>query len=188
MGLKNIATLTRKLLLAVGENPGRNGLLETPTRVENFYSETLAGYKEDVKAIFKTFDFTGSENLITVTEIPFYSLCEHHIVPFFGRIDIGYVPNKKILGLSKFVRLVNIYAKRLQVQENLTSQVATAVMKYLKPKGVIVLSRAEHLCMSMRGVKTPGSITKVVVKEGVFKKDRKLVNDFYNLTQHYETK
>lgn len=182
---RNIEDITRDLILAVGENPTRGGLLETPKRVEKLYAEILSGYTQSEKDVFKTFEYTGSDNLITVTQIPFYSLCEHHMVPFFGKIDIGYIPNKKILGLSKFVRLTNIFARRLQVQENLTSQIAAAIMKYLKPKGVIVFSQAEHLCMSMRGVKTPGSVTKVVVKEGVFSRDQQLVNDFYNITKQY---
>lgn len=179
----NVADITKLLLELIGEDPQRDGLRGTPKRVEKFYNEILSGYKQKEEEIFKTFDYDyiGNDGLIALTEIPFYSLCEHHLVPFFGKVDIGYIPQKKILGLSKFTRLVDLYAKRLQVQERLTSQVSNTIMKYLKPKGAIVLSRAEHLCMSMRGVKKPGSITKVIAKEGLFNEDQKLVSDFFNL-------
>lgn len=179
----DVADITKLLLELIGEDPQREGLRETPKRVEKFYNEILSGYKQKEEDIFETFDYDyiGNDGLITLTEIPFYSLCEHHLIPFFGKVDIGYIPQKKILGLSKFARLVDLYAKRLQVQERLTSQVSNTLMKYLKPKGVIVLSRAEHLCMSMRGVKKPGSITKVIAKEGLFNEDQKLVSDFFNL-------
>jgi len=176
---KQIAPLIEKLLTIVGEDVNRDGLKETPKRVAKAYQEMLQGYTQNPKDVFKIFDSEGFEGIITVSDINFHSLCEHHMVPFFGQVHIGYVPNGKILGLSKFGRLVEIYARRLQVQEKMTKQIADDIMEYLHPKGVIVVSQAEHLCMNMRGVKKIGSVTKIITKRGVFAEQKKLADEFF---------
>lgn len=178
---KKIVPLIETLLTDLGEDITRDGLKETPKRVAKAYQEVLQGYDQNPEDVFKIFDNEGFEGIVSVGSIDFYSLCEHHMVPFFGQIHIGYIPNGKILGLSKFARLVDIYAKRLQVQEKLTKQIADDIMKYLKPKGVIIVSQAEHLCMSMRGVKKAGSVTKVITKRGLFKDDKEFVDEFFTL-------
>jgi len=170
--------IIKELLDSLGEDTTRNGLIETPSRVAKMYKQVLSGYEKDPKDLFKVFDIDDFDGTVIVGDIRFYSLCEHHMIPFFGKVYIGYVPNNKILGLSKFARLVELFSQRLQVQEKLTSQIADSIMEYLKPKGVIVVSHAEHLCMSMRGVKKPGSITKVIVKRGLFNSDNNLVQEF----------
>jgi GTP cyclohydrolase I len=169
----------KNLLLLLGEDVERDGLKETPKRVSAMYQELLQGYSTSPKSVFKLFESNNYDGLITVHGIDFYSLCEHHLVPFFGQVHIGYIPNGKILGLSKFARLVDVYARRLQVQEHLTTQIADAIMEYLQPKGVIVFALAEHLCMSMRGVKKKGTITKTLVMKGIFKEDKQLFDQFY---------
>lgn len=141
------------LITTVGENVSREGLRETPQRVFQMYKELLSGYFQDIGTVFKTFKSNGYNGLITLTNIDFYSLCEHHLIPFLGKIHIGYVPDGKILGLSKFIRLIEILTHRLQTQEYLTEQLCNIVEKNLKPKGLIVVIEAQHLCMRMRGVK-----------------------------------
>lgn len=175
---KQIIPVVEGLLTLVGEDINRSGLKETPMRVAKAYQEMLQGYDQDPKDVFKLFDNDGFKGIVTVVNIKFHSLCEHHMLPFFGEVHIGYIPNNKILGLSKFARLVDIYARRFQVQERMTTQISDAIMKYLKPKGVIVITQAEHLCMSMRGVEKAASITKVITKRGVFVNDKDLVNEF----------
>lgn len=162
-----------------GENPSREGLVETPKRVVKMYRELLGGYGVDVKSLFKIFKSNGYDDLVTVTNIDFYSLCEHHIIPFYGKVHIGYVPNDKILGLSKFARIVEAFSHRLQTQENLTRQIADSIEKNLKPKGLIVYSEAEHLCINMRGVRKKGLLTKTVVKKGLLVKKPGLLDQFY---------
>lgn len=168
----------KEIISLVGEDPNRAGLKETPLRMARMYEEILCGYQIDPKSVFKYFDSEKYDGVISISDIKFYSLCEHHLIPFYGHIHIGYVPNGKILGLSKFARLTDVYARRLQVQERLTKQIAESIEKHLKPKGVIVLCEAEHLCMSMRGAKTPASQTKTLVKKGVFTTDESLVRLF----------
>lgn len=153
-----------------------DGLKETPQRVSRMYDELLSGYDRNPKEIFKTFENDSYSGLVMVADIQFYSLCEHHMVPFHGKAHIGYVPNGKILGLSKFARLVNIFSRRLQVQERLTEQVAQAISDNLHPKGVIVYMEAEHLCMSMRGVNKPGATTKTLSIKG-FEHEKQLYVD-----------
>src|SRR3989344_6261607 len=140
-----------KLFTEVGEDPSRDGLIETPQRIFKMYKELFNGYSQNPASVFKTFDGNGYQQLVSVTNIDFYSLCEHHMIPFWGQVHIGYVPNGKILGLSKFARIVEVFSKRLQTQENLTKQIADSFTKYLGPVGLIVHVEAEHLCMSMRG-------------------------------------
>lgn len=167
------------LASSFGEDINRSGLKETPQRVARMYAELLDGYKKDPKLIFKTFNSNGYKGLVTVANIDFYSLCEHHMIPFFGRIHIGYIPNGKILGLSKFARLIEIYSHRLQTQENLTQQISDSLEKNLDPRGLVVYVEAEHLCVSMRGIKKKGFLTKTTVRTGLLEKKNKLIDQFY---------
>lgn len=161
----------RELLYAVGEDPDREGLQETPSRVARAYEEIFAGlYDDPTEVLNKTFSEEHSE-LVMVRDIPFYSTCEHHLVPFFGNAHIGYIPGEdgKVTGLSKLARLVDGLAKRPQVQERLTTQVAEALVEKLNPAGVIVVIEAEHLCMAMRGIRKPGASTITSAVRGVLK-------------------
>ncbi|NCT91899.1 GTP cyclohydrolase I FolE [Cellulomonas sp. APG4] len=151
----------RELLLAVGEDPDRDGLRDTPARVARAYAETFAGLYSDPREVLATTFDEGHEEMVVVKDIAVYSTCEHHLVPFHGVAHVGYIPNAdgRITGLSKIARLVDLYARRPQVQERLTSQVADALVEGLAPRGVLVVIECEHLCMSMRGVRKPGSRT-----------------------------
>jgi GTP cyclohydrolase I len=156
-----IAAAVREILIAVGEDPDREGLIETPARVARAYEEIFAGvHREPSEVLGVTFDISHEE-LVLVRDIDLYSTCEHHLVPFHGVAHIGYIPSHegKVTGLSKLARLVEIYARRPQVQERLTSQIADALVAHLEPQGVIVVVEAEHLCMTMRGVRKPGAST-----------------------------
>lgn len=175
MDSKKIEEGVRLILEGIGEDPNRDGLLETPARVARMYEEVFAGMTQDPSVHFeKTFDEHHQE-MVLVRDIPFYSMCEHHLVPFFGMAHVAYIPaaDGRICGLSKLARLVDVYAKRPQVQERLTSQVADTLVKELKPQGVIVVLEAEHLCMSMRGVKKPGSKTTTSAVRGIFQSSQK---------------
>lgn len=163
----------RELLIAVGEDPDRPGLADTPGRVARAYAETFAGlHCEPDEVLARTFDENHDE-LVLVRDIPIYSTCEHHLVPFHGVAHIGYIPGESgtVTGLSKLARLVDLYAKRPQVQERLTSQVADALEKRLGPRGVIVVIECEHLCMAMRGIRKPGAVTTTSAVRGRFKSD-----------------
>jgi len=163
----------RELLLAVGEDPDRSGLRDTPARVARAFREMFAGLYTDPDAVLDTtFDEEHNE-LILVKQIPMYSTCEHHLVAFHGVAHLGYIPGAdgRVTGLSKLARLIDLYAKRPQVQERLTAQIADAMVRKLKPRGVIVVIEAEHLCMAMRGVRKPGSITTTSAVRGQFKTD-----------------
>lgn len=161
MDLGRIEAAVREILIAVGEDPDRGGLLDTPKRVARAYAETFSGLHQNAEDVLGvTFDL-DHEELVLVKDIPFYSTCEHHLVPFHGLAHVGYIPSHdgKVTGLSKLARLVDLYARRPQVQERLTTQIAEALVKHLKPRGVIVVVECEHLCMSMRGIRKPGSKT-----------------------------
>ncbi|MGH3492874.1 MAG: GTP cyclohydrolase I FolE [Sciscionella sp.] len=161
----------RELLLACGEDPARQGLRDTPARVARAWHEMFAGLYTDPDGVLdKTFD-EEHEELVLVTDIPMYSTCEHHLVPFHGVAHVGYIPSAhgRVTGLSKLARLVDLYAKRPQVQERLTSQVADALVRKLSPRGVIVVIEAEHLCMAMRGIRKPGARTTTSAVRGLFK-------------------
>jgi GTP cyclohydrolase I len=163
----------REILLAIGEDPDRDGLLDTPTRVARMYAETCSGLSEDPARHLKvTFDADHDE-MIMVRDVPFYSMCEHHLVPFFGQAHVAYIPGTdgRITGLSKVARLVDGFAKRPQVQERLTSQIANAMEDALSPRGIVVILEAEHLCMAMRGVRKPGSTTVTSAVRGIFRTD-----------------
>jgi GTP cyclohydrolase I len=164
----------RELLIAVGEDPDREGLKRTPARVASAYSEMFAGLSvADPDAVLETTFDENHDELVLVKDISLYSTCEHHLVPWHGSAAVGYIPGEdgRITGLSKLARLVDLYAKRPQVQERLTSQVADAVMRRIEPQGVVVVVQAEHLCMAMRGVRKPGSTTVTSAVRGIFKDD-----------------
>jgi GTP cyclohydrolase I len=168
-----IARAVREILEAIGEDPERDGLLDTPARVARMYAETCSGLHEDPTRHLKvTFD-AGHDEMIMVRDIPLYSLCEHHLVPFYGQAHVAYIPSTdgRVTGLSKVARLVDGVAARPQVQERLTTQVADAIEATLKPRGVLVVVEAEHLCMAMRGVRKPGSSTVTSAVHGVFRAD-----------------
>jgi GTP cyclohydrolase I len=163
----------RTLLAYIGDNPDREGLVDTPKRFVSAYEELFAGYQEcPAEVLDRTFSETGGyDDLVLVRDIPFYSHCEHHVMPFTGKAHIAYAPTGRVVGLSKIARLIDVYARRLQTQEHLTSQIATAIDEILKPKGVAVMIEAEHTCMSMRGVAKPGSLTITTQFTGLFRND-----------------
>lgn len=183
-----IENKVRDLLSHFGEDVGRDGLKETPARVVRMYKELLNGYDEDPRKYFKLFDGNGYHDLVTVANIDFYSLCEHHMIPFFGKVHIGYVPNGKVLGLSKFARLVEMFAHRLQTQENITHQLAEVIEENMHPQGLAVLVEAEHLCVSMRGIRKKGFITITSVFKNKLKTDNGLVQQFYRDIANYSLK
>ena len=177
MNLEKIEQATTLLLEAIGENPKRPGLLDTPKRVAKMYQEILAGYALKGDEHLKTHFEVESTGILVEKDIPFFSLCEHHLLPFFGRVHVAYLPENSVVGLSKIPRTVEVFARRLQLQEQMTTQIAEALMTNLNAKGVLVLSEAEHMCMSMRGVKKPGTITRHLVTLGEFETNVNLKND-----------
>lgn len=178
-----IKKAVREILYAIGEDPDREGLIDTPRRIADMYEEVFGGLKQDPKQHLKTvFTEENHEEFVLVKDIPFYSTCEHHLVPFFGVAHIGYIPKDgKLTGLSKLARLLEGYARRPQLQERLTSQVADAVEEMLQPRAVIVVIEAEHMCMTMRGVKKPGSKTVSSAIRGLFKSDQRSRNEALSL-------
>ena len=168
-----IAKAVRQILLAVGEDPDREGLLRTPQRVAKMYEELFGGMQEDPADHLKVCFTERYDEMVVLRDIPFCSMCEHHLLPFMGKAHVAYIPGEhgQITGLSKLARLVDGYARRLQVQERMTRQVADAIDEILKPKGALVVIEAEHLCMSMRGVKKPGSVTVTSAVRGIFRHD-----------------
>ena len=169
--LARAAAAVRELLLAVGEDPDRPGLQDTPARVARAYAETFAGLWQDPYEILATTFDENHDELVLVKDIPMYSTCEHHLVPFHGVAHVGYIPGEdgRVTGLSKLARLVDVYARRPQVQERMTSQIADALSEVLKPRGVLVVIEAEHLCMAMRGIRKPGSTTVTSAVRGLFR-------------------
>lgn len=169
------------IIEAIGEDPEREGLKDTPDRIARMYSEVFSGLTEDPKKhLTKTFT-VESDDIVIEKDIVFYSMCEHHFVPFYGKAHIAYIPNGKVTGLSKLARTVEVFAKRPQLQERMTSQIADSIMKDLQTKGVLVILEAEHLCMTMRGVKKPGTKTTTMVSRGIFKEDISLQNQAISL-------
>lgn len=172
MDLPRIERAVREILYAVGEDPDREGLLETPARVGRMYQEIFAGLHQNPMDVMKIFNEPEHDGMILVSDIPFYSMCEHHLLPFIGKAHVVYIPSGgRILGLSKIARLVDIMSKKPQVQERLTSQIADMMVKALQPQGVAVIVEAEHLCMTMRGIRKPGSITITSALRGLCKTD-----------------
>lgn len=167
--LEKTEKAVRLLLEAIGEDPNREGLVETPRRVARMFSELTEGYEQDPKQhLSKVFDATDAEVVIE-KDIMFHSLCEHHLLPFFGKVHIAYIPDGKVVGLSKLARVVEVFARRLQIQEKMTNQIADAVNDELSPQGVLVIIEAEHTCMTMRGIKKIGSKTVTLSARGKFK-------------------
>lgn len=174
MDKERIQNAVREILIAVGEDPDREGLLETPKRVANMYEEIFAGLTEDPKQHIKLFNEQSNDEMVIVKDIPFYSMCEHHLLPFFGKAYIGYIPSdNKIIGLSKLARIVDNFAKKPQVQERLTSDIADFLNDNLQPKGVAVIMEAEHMCMTMRGARAAGSKTQTSALRGIMRTDAK---------------
>ncbi len=170
---ERVKALVAELLEAIGEDPSREGLQSTPARVAAMYQELFAGADEDADAHLTVTFAAGHDEMVMVRDIPFASLCEHHMVPFIGRVHLGYIPGDdgRITGLSKLARVVDSYAHRLQVQERMTTQIADSMERALEPRGVLVVVEAEHLCMSMRGVKKPGTLTITSAVRGLFRDD-----------------
>lgn len=175
MDRERIEKAVREILFAIGEDPDREGLVGTPDRIARMYEEIFSGLTEDPgKHLEVHFQEDEHEELVLVKDIPFYSVCEHHLVPFFGKAHVAYIPkNGKLTGLSKLARVVDTIAKRPQLQERLTSTIADTIMEQLKPHGVVVVVEAEHMCMTMRGVKKPGSKTITSGVRGIFKTESK---------------
>jgi GTP cyclohydrolase I len=166
---ERIERAIREILLAIGENPDREGLKETPKRVAKMYEEVFSGLTVDPQDLVTIFETEGHEEMVILRDIPFFSMCEHHLLPFYGKAHIAYIPTKERLsGLSKLARVVEAISRRPQLQERITTQVADTLMKVLKPFGVLVIVEAEHLCMTMRGVKKPGSKMTTSAVRGVF--------------------
>lgn len=169
MDRKKIEEAIRILLEAIDDDPARGGLKGTPARVAGMYEEILRGSGQSAAEVLKTLDSEKHDEIVLIKDIPLYSMCEHHLLPFIGVAHVGYIPDGRICGLSKIVRTVEVFARRLQTQERLTTQIADAVMENLEPMGVIVIIEAEHLCMVMRGVKSPGAKTATSVVRGIFR-------------------
>jgi len=179
--------MVRDLLTYIGEDPGREGLLETPTRFLKAWAEYTRGYREKPEDILKSFE-DGAERvdeMVIVRDIPVYSLCEHHLAPFFGKAHVGYVPDKRILGLSKISRLVEIFGRRLQVQERLTNQIADALDENLQPLGVAVVIECRHMCMESRGVRHTGTSTVTSALRGSIKANADTRREFLSLIGRY---
>ena len=169
------------LLEGIGEDPRREGLADTPDRVARLYGEIFAGMEADAREPLARVFSADSSDMVLEKDIVFYSMCEHHMMPFYGKAHIAYIPDGKVVGLSKLARTVEVYAGRLQMQERMTGQIADAVMEYLVPRGVMVAVEAEHMCMTMRGVKKPGSRTVTVASRGCFEDSRMLQERFFSM-------
>ena len=179
-----VARIVRELLRAVGEDPTREGLQRTPLRAEKSWAELLSGRTASVSEVIGNGIFhEDCSEMVLVKDIEFYSLCEHHLLPFYGRVHVGYIPDGRIIGLSKIPRLVDLFARRLQVQERLTMQVAETINEKIRPKGVAVVIEAQHLCMIMRGVEKQNSIAVTSSMLGAFKDDQNTRGEFLNLVQ-----
>lgn len=181
MDKEKIKQAVALFLEGIGENPEREGLIDTPNRIADMCEELFAGYaKKPEDDLCRTFT-SDSTGIVIEKDITFYSVCEHHFLPFYGKVCIGYIPNGKVVGLSKLARTVETYARRAQIQEQLTEQIAQAIMDILEPKGVIVMVEAEHMCMTMRGIKKPGSKTVTLSTKGIVEEDPKWKQDFFSL-------
>lgn len=180
---KNKTTnLINELLIEIGEDPKREGLEKTPERVAKAYEFLTNGYSKDIDSIMTKAIFTVKyDEMVIVKNIDFFSLCEHHLLPFYGKCHVAYIPNGKIIGLSKIPRIVEVFARRLQVQERLTQQIADTINKYLEPDGVAVVAEASHLCMMMRGVEKQNSVATTSAMHGSFKEDERTRSEFLSL-------
>ena len=183
---ERIKKAVTEILLAVGEDTRREGLRHTPERVAKMYDELLAGMREDPKIHLKRVFTENYDEIVLLRDIPFYSICEHHLMPFIGSAHVAYLPKGLVLGVSKLARIVDCFAKRLQVQERLTDQIADFIMDNLKPKGVAIVIEASHSCMTIRGIRKPGSIMVTSSLRGIFKKDPRSRNEILSLIHSSE--
>jgi len=181
-GAESIADLVRKMIIQIGEDPNREGLRRTPERFEKALRYLTSGYRQDPEKLLNGAMFRVCyDEMVVVRDIELYSLCEHHLLPFFGKCHVAYIPSKKVVGLSKIARLVNMYARRLQIQERLTSQIAKAIQERLSPQGVGVIIEARHLCMVMRGVEKQHSSATTSAMLGVFRDNKQTRDEFLSL-------
>jgi len=182
MDNKEFEQTIKKVLEHIGEDPTREGLLKTPSRVAKALQFLTEGYHQDPKEILNQALFTSSnDEMVVVRDIEFYSMCEHHMLPIIGRVHVAYIPDGKVVGLSKIPRIVNVFARRLQIQEQMTEQIADAISETIKPKGVAVVVHARHMCMEMRGVQKINSTTVSSALRGLFKSDQRTRTEFYNI-------
>jgi len=182
---EKVRTLIFDLLKNIGEDPKREGLLETPRRVTDAYEFLTSGYEKKIEEVMNEALFNEKyDEMVLVKNIDFYSLCEHHMLPFYGKVHVAYIPDGKIIGLSKIPRIVDVFARRLQVQERMTQQIADTIEKYLQPRGVAVVSEAYHMCMMMRGVQKQNSSATASAVYGDFKDDPRTRSEFLNLIGH----
>ena len=178
----NVKELTKKLLIEIGEDPNREGLLNTPLRVAKAWDFLSKGYKQDIDEIINNAIFEEEyDQMVVVKDIEFYSMCEHHLLPFFGVAHIAYIPNGKIIGLSKIPRILDMFARRLQVQERMTQEVASMLQSKLNPRGVAVIIEAQHMCMQMRGVEKRKSYMSTSAMLGIFREDNKTRKEFLDI-------
>ena len=181
----NVEDLIRRLLVELGENPGREGLVRTPVRVERALKFLTSGYTADIDAILNGALFTVDySEMVIVKDIDFYSLCEHHMLPFFGKCHVAYIPTRHVIGLSKIPRLVDVFARRLQIQERMTNQIAQTILEKINPLGVAVVCEATHLCMSMRGVEKQNSFAVTSAMLGIFRDNARTRSEFLELLRH----
>ena len=173
----------RLILEGIGEDINREGLIETPDRIARMYCELAGGMDQNAATHLEKRFHVDNADMVVEKDITFYSMCEHHMLPFYGRVAIGYIPRGRVAGLSKLARTVEVYARRLQLQEQLTAQIADALMEHLAPEGAIVLIEAEHMCMTMRGVQKPGTTTVTLARRGCFESDPALEERFFRMLE-----
>lgn len=183
MDQEKIKEGVRLILEGIGEDINREGLIETPDRIARMYTELMRGMTEDARTHLSKRFHVDKNDIVLEKDITFYSMCEHHMLPFYGKAHVAYIPNGTVAGLSKIARTVEVFARRLQLQEQITAQVADAFMEYLEPQGVMVMVEAEHMCMTMRGIKKPGSKTVTLAARGVFEGNTELQNTFYQMVR-----
>ena len=177
--MDKIEKITKELLIELGQDPGREGLIKTPHRVSKSWRFLVGGYNQTIDQVVNDAIFSvENQDMIIVKDINYYSLCEHHLLPFMGKVHVGYIPDGKVLGLSKIPRIVDIYARRLQLQEQLTQQIAKGITEFLNPKGVGVVIEGEHMCMRMRGVQKQNASMQTSSMTGIFRKEKKLEKNF----------
>ena len=180
--MSDIEKITRDLLESIGEDPNREGLIKTPLRVSKSWAFLTRGYGQKIDDLVNDAIFhVDNQDMIIVKDINYYSLCEHHLLPFMGKVHVGYIPDGKVLGLSKIPRIVDMFARRLQLQERLTHQIANSINNFLKPKGVAVVAEGQHLCMQMRGVEKQNSTMQTSSMTGIFMEENKTRKEFLNL-------